>query len=81
MPVLPTILLIIDTISSIPLFPFEHKFCHNENCWRETALLMSERCISYMSIKPRTDSKNAPEIAEKPQLDKHSNLLTGLNCS
>jgi len=32
MPVLPTILLIIDTISSIPLFPFEHKFCHNENC-------------------------------------------------
>jgi len=32
MPVLPTILLIIDTTSSIPLFPFEHKFCHNENC-------------------------------------------------
>ena len=52
MPVLPTILLIIDTISSIPLFPFEHKFCHNENCWGQGVVILCPLCdlCGYLPI-------------------------------
>jgi len=52
-------LLIIDTISSIPLFPFEHKFCHNENCYQTVQSTLTQRTqrvrrvqiISFLSLQ------------------------------